>query len=284
MLPPGEHQGTTFAPVRGMLGIGQFSVLTRLSIRTLRRYDAQGLLMPGVVDPVTRRRYYSPAQAADAHLIRLLRELDVPLPEVRSLLERRDPGSTRQRLLSHRQQVADGLRRQADLLAALDGLLEDLSPLTRPVVVTRPEPERRVLCVRTTTTLDDLPHAAAHAFDRITRQLARHHAPPAGPPLAVYHGDEFDPGRVDVQFAVPVTELVPPDGSLGHDVLPAIEAAATTLHAGPYAGIGRAYRVLGEWLAAQGREAGGAPRELYLVGPERAGADGLRTEVVWPLA
>ena len=41
-----------------MLKIGTFSKLSRLSIRTLRRYDELGLLQPVHTDPFTGYRYY----------------------------------------------------------------------------------------------------------------------------------------------------------------------------------------------------------------------------------
>jgi len=41
-----------------MLAIGEFSRMTHLSVRTLRRYHEVGLLEPEVVDPFTGYRYY----------------------------------------------------------------------------------------------------------------------------------------------------------------------------------------------------------------------------------
>ncbi|WP_241235664.1 MerR family DNA-binding transcriptional regulator [Streptomyces sp. KPB2] len=42
------------------LTIGEFSRVTHLSIRMLRRYHEQDLLVPAEVDPDTGYRYYSP--------------------------------------------------------------------------------------------------------------------------------------------------------------------------------------------------------------------------------
>ncbi len=41
-----------------MLKIGDFSKLSRISIRMLRHYDEIGLMEPRVVDPATGYRYY----------------------------------------------------------------------------------------------------------------------------------------------------------------------------------------------------------------------------------
>ena len=42
-----------------MLKIGEFSKLSRISIRMLRYYDEMGLLVPETIDPFTGYRYYS---------------------------------------------------------------------------------------------------------------------------------------------------------------------------------------------------------------------------------
>ena len=74
-----------------MLAIGEFSRLTHLSIRTLRRYHDADLLVPATVDDATGYRYYSADQIPTAQVIHRLRELDVPLPEVRRILRSSDP-------------------------------------------------------------------------------------------------------------------------------------------------------------------------------------------------
>ena len=65
-----------------LLSIGRFARTTGLTIRTLRRYDAIGLLVPAHVDEDTGYRWYTLEQARDGEAIRRLRELDVPLEEV----------------------------------------------------------------------------------------------------------------------------------------------------------------------------------------------------------
>ena len=60
-----------------MLAIGEFSRLTHLSIRTLRRYHEAGLLEPELVDASSGYRYYTVDQIPTAQVIRRLREVDV---------------------------------------------------------------------------------------------------------------------------------------------------------------------------------------------------------------
>lgn len=49
-----------------MLKIGEFSKLSRVSIRMLRRYNGVGLLLPAEIDPITGYRYHiSPHETKD---------------------------------------------------------------------------------------------------------------------------------------------------------------------------------------------------------------------------
>ena len=68
------------------LTIGEFATLTHLSVRTLRRYHADGLLEPAAVDAFTNYRYYAPEQIPNAQVIHQLRRLDVPLQEIKRIL------------------------------------------------------------------------------------------------------------------------------------------------------------------------------------------------------
>ena len=76
-----------------VLAIGEFSRLTHLSIRTLRRYHDTGLLEPATVDPASGYRYYTADQIATAQVIHRLRELDLPLTDVQRVLRSPDPGT-----------------------------------------------------------------------------------------------------------------------------------------------------------------------------------------------
>ena len=90
-----------------MLSIGEFSQLTHLSVRTLRRYHDAGLLEPARVDEASGYRYYAAEQIPVAQVIHRLRELDVPLADVHRILRTPDAG-TRGAL------VAEHLRRLED--------------------------------------------------------------------------------------------------------------------------------------------------------------------------
>src|SRR4029453_18026714 len=101
------------------VAIGEFARLCHLSAKTLRYYHDIGLLVPDAVDETTGHRRYSTQQAGDAHLIRRLRGLDMPLAEIRRLLARPDAESREEALARHLDRMETELARTHDVVISL---------------------------------------------------------------------------------------------------------------------------------------------------------------------
>lgn len=71
------------------MSIGEFSQRSGLSLKRLRTYAANGLLVPAAIDAGSGYRYYSPGQLRDAHLIDTLRQTAMPLGDIEALLRHR---------------------------------------------------------------------------------------------------------------------------------------------------------------------------------------------------
>ncbi|MCX6591109.1 MAG: helix-turn-helix domain-containing protein [Acidobacteria bacterium] len=73
------------------------------------------------------------------------------------------------------------------------------------------------------------------------------------------------------------------DGTVLQELLPA-GPAASTIHSGPYDGLQDAYAALEQWITAAGRQAAGAPWEVYLNDPgDFPDPKDWKTELFWPL-
>lgn len=97
-----------------LMTIGRFARLTGLSVGTLRHYDEVGLLSPASVDPVSGYRRYRRGQAQRARQIRMLRWDDLPIEQIRQVIDDPAGAAARDVLASHRRR----LERQRDLLTA----------------------------------------------------------------------------------------------------------------------------------------------------------------------
>ena len=90
-----------------MLKIGEFSKLSRISIRMLRYYDEMGLLVPETIDSFTGYRYYSEAQLFTAGRITALRDMGFKLCDTAELLKHwEDRETLEQHLLARREEIA----------------------------------------------------------------------------------------------------------------------------------------------------------------------------------
>jgi DNA-binding transcriptional MerR regulator len=69
-----------------MIRIGDFSRLSRVSIKALCFYDEIGLLAPVWVDRFTGYRFYEQSQLPRLHHILALKDLGFSLDEIRQLL------------------------------------------------------------------------------------------------------------------------------------------------------------------------------------------------------
>lgn len=106
-----------------LLAIGEFSARCGLSVKVLRTYAAEGLLVPAAVDAWSGYRYYARHQLPTARLIRQLRRAGITLREIGEFLQ--DPDEGRLQAWEHaldlevtdRRYALAAARRQLGLLA-----------------------------------------------------------------------------------------------------------------------------------------------------------------------
>jgi DNA-binding transcriptional MerR regulator len=260
----------------GVLAIGEFSRLTHLSVRTLRRYHDVGLLEPASVDDATGYRYYSADQIPTAQVVHRLRELDVPLSDVQRILRSPDPGTRAALVADHLQRLEFELDRTRAAVASLRRLLRpEPAPLD---VELRAVPATTVAAVE-----DDVEHDQVLAwYAGAMAELDAVVDEPTGVPGGLYDNALFENGRGHVLVYRPTAD--PPRSGRVHPVtLPAVELALTT-HGGEHDDIDVTYGELGAWVVENALVVAGPVREAYVVGPrDTAEPSAWRTEIGWPV-
>lgn len=73
-----------------MLRIGDFSKLSHLTVKALRFYEKEGLLVPAVTDQWTLYRYYETYQLEDAAKIKAYRQLGLSIDEIKAIMDGAD--------------------------------------------------------------------------------------------------------------------------------------------------------------------------------------------------
>ena len=69
-----------------MYKIGDFSKMSKTTVKTLRYYENEGLLIPAYVDPYTSYRYYESSQLTDLTKIISLRQAGLSISDIKKIL------------------------------------------------------------------------------------------------------------------------------------------------------------------------------------------------------
>ncbi len=127
------------------MSIGKFARVTGLSIGALRHYAERGLLRPALVDDTTGYRYYGVDQVETAQLIATLRDLDVPIVAIASVvagsaedrdralaahLARTEAAAWRLQRLAHR--LRDLMHSHHDLITEREKIMPSATPTLEP--------------------------------------------------------------------------------------------------------------------------------------------------------
>ncbi|GAA3452539.1 MerR family transcriptional regulator [Dactylosporangium matsuzakiense] len=261
------------------VSIGEFSRLCHLSAKTLRYYHDIGLLVPAAVDRGTGHRRYQPEQAGDAHLIRRLRGLDMPIAEIRTVLAAPAAPARVAALARHLDRMEAELTRAREVVASLRRLLDEPPPIT---VLYRAQAPVPVLRRHSRVARADVAEWCRVSFDELFGALAGAGTDPAGVPGSTYSPEFFERDEGEVVTFVPVLPGVL-DADPRRAELPA-RRYAVAVHAGPFADCDLTYGALGAHVAAHDEALTEPIVEQYLVGPHHtADPDRYRTEVCWPV-
>ena len=112
-----------------LLSIGRFARLAGLSVGALRHYDELDLIRPADIDRFTGYRRYRREQLETARTIARLRDLELPLDEIREVLAMDDPAEQRRRLASHRARIEARTNRLTRLLHVVGRMSDGKDPI-----------------------------------------------------------------------------------------------------------------------------------------------------------
>ena len=268
-----------------MLKIGEFSRLSRVSIRSLRRYDEAGLLTPASIDPFTGYRYYSERQLPIANRIRALRDMGFPLAAVREVLGcYDDPGALERCLLLRRAEAKEVMEEAERRLRLLDTALERLrkdKDMQYDVTI-KTLPERQAASVRQIIPSYD---REGDLWSVYCQETARMNIQDGDPALctAVYHDGEFKEQDVDVEIQKSVVGSYPDTEHVKFKTVPAVQVASATFR-GSYDQISAVNEAVAAWVVDNGWAFDGLFFNIYHVSPhDTRNPDEFVTEVCYPV-
>lgn len=105
-----------------MLKIGEFSKLSHLTVKALRFYEKEKLLVPASIDEWTGYRFYETSQLETAAKIKAYRQLDLSIEEIKAIYS----GTDVRKILSEKAKSLSAQREEIDVrLSIINHILEE---------------------------------------------------------------------------------------------------------------------------------------------------------------
>lgn len=251
-----------------MFSIGEFSKLTGLTVKTLRFYHEQNLLVPSRVDGQSGYRYYSNEKIELARIISTLRELEFTLSDISEILNQYDDEAD---ILDYVEQqigfISQRMKQDRKTIQSLKQILSKERETIKMMQTTKFEVEEKevepllIAGIRMKGRYRD----CGKGFGQLGRKVGRYMH---GKPLMLYYDCEYREEDADYEVCFPVNEKCLSKQIEGVSVreLPAGKCLSL-LHHGPYEELKRSYEVLMRIVNDRGLELEEASREIYIKGP-----------------
>lgn len=268
-----------------LLKIGDFSKLSRISVRMLRHYDEIGLLRPVFVDQFTDYRYYAENQLPIVGRITALKDMGFRLAEISSLLALYDDKEALDAHLAAQQKtletLAEDTAQRLRLIETARRRLRKDEPMNYNVTL-RTLPERYCATVRMT-----IPRYQDEGmvWDVLCRETAAMALVPDDPCYCAveFLDNEFKETNVEIMASKSVKGTYPDTEHVKFQTLPAVTYAGCTFKGG-YEQINDVVAAVSAWIDANGYDYAGAMFDIYHVSPhETKNPDEFVTEVCFPI-
>jgi DNA-binding transcriptional MerR regulator/predicted transcriptional regulator YdeE len=268
-----------------MLKIGEFSKLSRVSIRMLRHYDDIGLLKPVEIDTFTGYRYYSPDQLPVVGRITALKDMGFALADIVKILDIYDQKEELELFFMKRQlELRKNLEKTEYQMRLLDTARERLRKDKNMAydVSIKTIPERYAATVHMVIPCYEDEGMVWQILNEETSSL---NMIPADPCLvaAEYLDDEYKEKDVELIAWKTVKGTYPDTEHVKFKTLPAVKFASCTAK-GNYDQMPEVYGAVASWVTANGYEFAGPMFNIYHVSPhETQNPDEYVTEVCYPV-
>lgn len=265
-----------------LLTIGDFSRMTFLSVKALRHYHDVGLLPPAEIDPESGYRRYDVAQVPSAQVIRRLRELGMPVGEIRAVMEATDVHARNAAISAHLRRMEGELEHTRETVKSLRMLLDEDAP--PPIAVEyRPIGPMDTLAIRDQVAHADMFDWLDIALTELRSAVQERAARRVGADAALYSNELLEEEYGEIVALTPVEATGEPSGRVEPLRLPRVEYAIA-VHLGSIENLDRTYAALGAIVAERAIGVQGPIREDYLVGAFETPDESLhRTEICWPV-
>ena len=195
-----------------MFTVGEFSRITALSVKALRFYHDEGILVPDYIDEDTGYRYYRESSVERAEVIASLRRMDFPVAEIREILTGYDDDSDITSFLEKQKSILS--EKIARCSAASDSIDETIRMIRRNEMIAK-NADYEI----NETELDDIIFAGCRykgRYDEVGKYFRAVGKAAgrfiAGSAMCLYYDDDYREKDADIEAGFPLSKSVTADG------------------------------------------------------------------------
>lgn len=269
-----------------MLKIGDFSKLSRISIRMLRHYDEIHLLAPKNIDIHTGYRYYDENQLPLAARINALKDMGFNLFIISELLKQyNNPDFLKQQLLFKQMDLQEQKEKIEQQLFLIETTIKKIGKdenFMNYNVTLKTLPERYVASVR--KIIPSYNHEK-DLWEILIKETEMLHIKPSSPcyTTAIFHEEEYKETDVDVEIQKSVIGTYKNTQNVIFKTVPPIQIASAT-YKGDYEKVPDVNQAVANWIVTNGYEFDGLSFCIYHISPyETQNPDEWVTEVCYPI-
>lgn len=248
-----------------MFSIGEFSKVTGLTVKTLRFYHEQGIIVPSRVEAGSGYRFYAESKIELARTVTSLREIGFSIADIKTILSNHDDDAEIiDYLETRRAEISNRMRDDRQMIRKLDFMITHQRQVSQMTSQTQFQVEEKqiapllVASVRMTGKYSD----CGTGFSKIGRKFGRHIC---GKPLMLYHDGEYREDNADIEPAMPIKKG-DSTGEIKVQKLPGGKCLSL-MHLGPYEDLSRSYEVLFKHAKSMNVEYSVPTREVFHKGP-----------------
>lgn len=248
-----------------MYRIGEFSKLTKTTIRTLRYYDEIGLLKPNMIDKFTGYRFYETDQLIKLHYIQALRQIGLSIEEIKLILS----GSSTKNILEKRKsELLNEAQTIQDQLSRIEFILsgKEEEQFMNYQAIIKELPECIVYSKKMTVKgYDSYFKVIPEIGQKITAKYPDLKCAVPEYCFVVYLDGEYKEKDINIEFCEAITKMQEDFDDIKFKKIDAI-TGVSIMHKGAYSTLREAYIYAFKWIEENGYVACDNPRESYIDG------------------
>lgn len=269
-----------------MLRIGEFSVLSQISIYMLRHYNEIGLLIPEQIDKSTGYRYYTETQLPIANKIRALKSMGLSLPLIKEILTKYAKDDELKEYLgtqaAQQKEKIEMMQRQLTLIESTIRCLDQPSPIPSYSVALKNFPKYNAISYRQIITSPEQERTLWIRLAEETKNMNLHYTNPQWN-MAIFHEGQFIEENLDVEIQISVAGTYHDTGLAKFKTVDAFTAATLTFK-GHYMNLPAANEAIARWIIDNHYKITGPRFNIYHISPKTEKSfEDMITEVCFPV-